>query len=117
MPAEDLAAYVQQSITRSPYRFDVVVRLRAPLAEVAAVVSSQYATLTADGAEATILRSGWDNLAAPAAYLAALDLDFEILEPEEFRSFARHLSHRLSAAAGPETNSGAVAADAEPRPQ
>ncbi len=117
LPAEDLAAYVQQSITRSPYRFDVVVRLRAPLAEVAAVVSSQYATLTADGPEATILRSGWDNLAAPAAYLAALDLDFEILEPEEFRSFALHLSRRLSAAAGPETGTGVVAADAGPQPQ
>ena len=113
LPAEDLAAYVQQSITRSPYRFDVVVRLREPLAEVAAVVSSQYATLTADGPAATILRSGWDNLAAPAAYLAALDMDFEILEPEEFRSFARHLSRRLSAAAGTVTE----VADEEPQPQ
>jgi predicted DNA-binding transcriptional regulator YafY len=113
LPAEDLAAYVQQSITRSPYRFDVVVRLHAPLGEVAAVVNSQYATLTADGPEATILRSGWDNLAAPAAYLAALDMDFEILEPVEFTTYAMELAHRLSAAAGTVTDT----ADAEPQPQ
>ncbi|MDI2034969.1 helix-turn-helix transcriptional regulator [Paenarthrobacter nitroguajacolicus] len=117
LPAEDLAAYVQQSITRSPYRYDVVVRLRAPLAEAAAVVSSQYVTLTADGPAATLLRSGWDNLAAPAAYLAALDLDFDILEPEEFRSFARHLSHRLNAAAGPPASPATGPADVEPQPQ
>ncbi|MGR0159565.1 helix-turn-helix transcriptional regulator [Paenarthrobacter nitroguajacolicus] len=113
LPAEDLAAYVQQSITRSPYRFDVVVRLRAPLAEVAAVVNSQYATLTADGPGATILRSGWDNLGAPAAYLAAMDLDFEILEPVEFKSYAMELAQRLKAAAGTVTER----ADAAPEPQ
>ncbi|WP_091468450.1 helix-turn-helix transcriptional regulator [Paenarthrobacter nitroguajacolicus] len=113
LPAEDLAAYVQQSITRSPYRFDVVVRLRAPLAEVAATISSQYATLTADGLNATILRSGWDNLAAPAAYLAAMDLDFEILEPAEFKAYAMELSSRLSAAAGTVTDT----ADVEPHSQ
>ena len=62
LPAEDLAAYVQQSITRSPYRFDVVVRLHGPL--------------------------------------AALDMDFEIIEPAEFKSFAADLSRRLNAAAG-----------------
>ncbi|MEV7604728.1 transcriptional regulator [Paenarthrobacter sp. NPDC089322] len=106
LPAEDLAAYVQQSITRSPYRFDVVVRLRAPLAEVAAVVGPHIASLSPDGPTATILRAGWDNLAAPAAQLAALDMDFEILEPAEFKSFARHLSHRLSAAARGATEAG-----------
>lgn len=113
LPAEDLAAYVQQSITRSPYKFDVVVRLRAPLAEVSAVVNPQYATLAADGAGATILRSGWDNLAAAAAYLASLDMDFEILEPAAFKSYAVELSHRLSAAAGSMTDT----ADAGPQPQ
>lgn len=80
---------------------------------MAAVVNSQYATLAADGPKATILRSGWDNLAAPAAYLAAMDLDFEINEPGEFKTYAMELAHRLSAAAGTVTET----ADAEPQPQ
>ncbi|MFJ5955036.1 helix-turn-helix transcriptional regulator [Paenarthrobacter sp. NPDC092416] len=111
LPAEDLAQYVQQSITRSPYRFDVVVRFHAPLADVAAVVNPQYATLSAEGPAVTILRAGWDNLAAPAAHLASLDLEFEILEPAEFREFALHLSSRLRAAAtGPVTGAADVGA-------
>ncbi|WP_347107832.1 WYL domain-containing protein [Paenarthrobacter sp. S56] len=104
LPADDIADYVQQSITRSPYRFDVVVRLRAPLAEVAAVVGPHLASLTAEGPSATILRAGWDNLAAPAAQLAALDMEFEILGPAEFKAFARDLSRRLAAAAGDVTD-------------
>ncbi|ERI39314.1 transcriptional regulator [Arthrobacter sp. TES] len=112
LPAEDLAAYVQQSITRSPYRFDVVVRLRAPLAEVAAVVGPHLASLTAESPTSTILRAGWDNLAAPVAQLAALDMDFEIIEPAEFSSFALRLSRRLKAAAGNVTD---AAEDTLPR--
>ncbi|MGP0222861.1 MULTISPECIES: helix-turn-helix transcriptional regulator [unclassified Paenarthrobacter] len=101
LPADDLAAYVQQSITRSPYRYDVVVRLHAPMAEVAAVVNSTIAALSPDGGSATILRAGWDNLAAPAAHLASLEMDFDILEPPEFKAFALQLSRKLTAAAGP----------------
>ncbi|UVJ38255.1 YafY family protein [Arthrobacter sp. CJ23] len=99
LPDKDLAEYVQRSITRSPYRFDVVVRLHAPIAEVAAVVGPQLAALSDDGGSATILRAGWDSLAAPAAHLAALDMDFEILAPEEFKDYARTLASRLNRAA------------------
>lgn len=98
-PAKDLAEYVQRSITRSPYRFDVVVRLHAPIAEVAAIVGPQLAALSDDGGNATILRAGWDSLAAPAAQLAALDMGFEILAPEEFKDYARTLALRLNQAA------------------
>lgn len=106
LPAKDLAAYVQRSITRSPYRYDVVVRLHAPLHEVAALVSPQMATLSADGDNRTILRAGWDSLETPAAHLASLDMDFEILEPEEFRRHAAQLAERLSKAArGPRSTS------------
>ncbi|WP_426996256.1 helix-turn-helix transcriptional regulator [Pseudarthrobacter sp. N5] len=99
LPAQDLAAYVQRSITRSPYRYDVVVRLRAPLHVVAALVSPHVASLEADGGNMTILRAGWDSLETPAAHLASLDLDFEILEPEVFRSHAVKLAERLNRAA------------------
>jgi hypothetical protein len=88
------------------------VRLRAPLAEVAAVVGPHLASLTAESPTSTILRAGWDNLAAPVAQLAALDMDFEIIEPVEFTSFALRLSRRLKAAAGNVTD---AAEDTLPR--
>lgn len=100
LPAEDLADYVQRSVTRSPYRYDVVVRLHAPIGEVAAVVGPQLASLSDDGGNTTLLGAGWDSLAQPAAHLAALDMDFEIISPEEFKEYARTLAGRLEKAAG-----------------
>jgi predicted DNA-binding transcriptional regulator YafY len=116
LPAKDIGAYVQQSISRSPYRYEVVVRLFAPLDQVATKVGPQAAALSADGADCTILRGGWDRLEYPAAHLASLDLDFEILEPEEFRGYALGLADRLARAA---SGAGRTAADRNgtPTPQ
>lgn len=100
LPAKDIAAYVQESITRSPYKYDVVVRLHAPLHEVAALVGPQTASLSADGESRTILRAGWDRLDTPAAHLATLGMTFEILAPPEFRDHARTVAERLIQAAG-----------------
>ncbi|TJY65350.1 YafY family transcriptional regulator [Arthrobacter sp. CAU 1506] len=102
LPQPDLAAYVQQSITRSPYQFDVVVRIDAPLQAVAERIPPNIATLTEDG-EATVLRAGYDSLDYPLVQLAAVGFAFEILEPAEFRQRAAELAGRLSAAAGTET--------------
>ncbi|BAS17322.1 ATP-dependent RNA helicase HrpA [Arthrobacter sp. Hiyo8] len=55
---------------------------------MAAVVGPQLASLSDDGGNATLLRAGWDSLAQPAAHLAALDMDFEIISPEEFKEYA-----------------------------
>jgi predicted DNA-binding transcriptional regulator YafY len=103
LPAKDIAAYVQESITRSPYKYDVVVRLHAPVHEVAALVGPQTASLSAEGEDRTILRAGWDRLDTPAAHLASLGMDFEILSPAEFRDHARAVAERLiqAAAGGP----------------
>ncbi|MEV7648079.1 YafY family protein [Arthrobacter sp. NPDC089319] len=102
LPQPDLAAYVQQSITRSPYQFDVVVRIHAPLQAVAERIPPNIATLSADGG-ATVLRAGYDSLDYPLVQLAAVGFAFEILEPAEFRQRAAELAGRLSAAAGTET--------------
>jgi len=39
-------------------------------------------------------------LAQTAAHLAALDMDFEIISPEEFKEYARTMAGRLEKAAG-----------------
>ncbi|MCC3296856.1 helix-turn-helix transcriptional regulator [Arthrobacter caoxuetaonis] len=100
LPARDLAAYVQAAITRSPYKYDVVIRIAAPLELVAAQVPAEVAVLQADGPGHTVLRSGWDSLDLPLIRMAGLGVEFEILEPEEMRQRARDAAGRLDRAAG-----------------
>lgn len=95
LPAPDLAVYVQESITRSPYSWDAVIRFHAPLADLQALVSSSTGTLEADGDGHTLLRAGFDSLDSPLVYLASWDIDFEILEPAAMRERAVVVADRL----------------------
>lgn len=98
LPAKNIAEYVQRSITRSPYRYDVVVRLHAPLARIAESISPSIAQLQPDGPESTILRAGWDSLNIPLVHLSALNVDFNILEPAELREQSLMMASRLQRA-------------------
>lgn len=99
LPAQDLAAYVQTAITRSPYRYDLVVRLHAPAAVVREAFGTTMATLEDEGGSRTVLRMGWDSLDTPLAQLAALGVPFDILEPAELRERAADMAERLRHAA------------------
>lgn len=99
LPARDMAAYVQDSITRFPYRYDVVLRLAAPVADLRDRIPPDAATLEADGPGHTILRGGWDSLDQPLMRLAGLDVEFEILAPAEMRDRARSAAALLQRAA------------------
>ncbi|WP_026555411.1 helix-turn-helix transcriptional regulator [Arthrobacter sp. 35W] len=99
LPAADLAGYVQQAITRSPYRYDLQVRIHAPLPVVAERLGSSTAQLSGDGG-ATVVRMGWDSLDDPLAELAAFGWDFEIVAPAALRDAARAMAQRLGHAAG-----------------
>ncbi|MDQ6752731.1 MAG: YafY family transcriptional regulator [Actinomycetota bacterium] len=99
LPAKDLAEYVHNAITRSPYRYDLVVRLHASAAVVLETFGTGSATLEADGATRTVLRMGWDSLDTPLAQLAATGIPFEILEPGELRERAAEMAERLQHAA------------------
>jgi len=94
LPGPDLAGYVHESIVRSPYRYDVVVRIDAPVQQVAEKVPPQVAELEDDGGR-TVLRAGFDSLEYPLIQLAGLGFAFEIIEPVEFRDRARELGSRL----------------------
>ncbi len=95
LPAADLAAYVQESITRSPYSYDAVIRFHAPLADLESRVPATTGTLEADGADHTLLRAGFDSLDFPLAYLASWDIDFEVVEPAAMRERAVVVADRL----------------------
>ena len=100
LPARDLALYVQQSITRFPYKYDVVVRLTGNITEVSQKVSPDTAELQSDGEEHTLMRAGFDSLDWPLMHLVALELEFEILEPPQMRERARLAAARLTRASG-----------------
>lgn len=97
LPQKDLATYVQRSITRSPYRYDVVVRIFAPLQTVAERIPPQVAELTDDGGT-TVLRSGFDSLDYPLMQLASMGFEFEIIQPAEFKDRALELAGKLAKA-------------------
>ena len=100
LPAKDAAAYVEQSISAAPYRFEARVTLHAPAEELAARVPSYYAgTLTRVGPRTCEYRSGDDNLGWLALRIAMLGVDFEIHEPPDLVEHVRTLGERLLRAA------------------
>lgn len=100
LPAPDLADYVHRAITRSPYRYDLLIRLHAPASEVYQSFSTATAVLEAESESSTLMRLGWDSLDSPLAHLAETGIRFEILEPEPLRAQAKLMAKRLLAAAG-----------------
>ena len=100
LPAKDLAAYVQKSITRSPYSHDIVVRIHAPAAEVSQLVPPNIAELEED-AGSTIMKFGADSLDWPLMHVVALGFDFDIVEPRALQEHAITAAGRLIRAAGP----------------
>lgn len=102
LPARDLAAYVQKSITRSPYSHDVVVRIHAPAEEVAQLVPPNIVEVENDAGD-TLMRFGADSLDWPLMHVAALGFEFEILAPPELRERALATAERLTRAAAEQT--------------
>ncbi|TDE95805.1 WYL domain-containing protein [Occultella glacieicola] len=107
LPAADAAAYVQEAITRSPYRYDVTVRLRGGPAALAGRVAPTAGQLEVDpdppdGAAGgwSILRAGWDDVEGFLGYLLGLETEFHILGPPEFLDRCRAIIGRLEGAVG-----------------
>ncbi|WP_394938708.1 helix-turn-helix transcriptional regulator [Psychromicrobium sp. YIM B11713] len=103
LPAQDLGEYVHRAITRSPYRYDLLIRVQAPASTVSEHFSTSTAILEAEGPQSTMMRLGWDSLDVPLGLLAASGLDFDILEPAELRQRAESMARRLQRAVGPTT--------------
>ncbi|AJT41363.1 helix-turn-helix transcriptional regulator [Psychromicrobium lacuslunae] len=95
LPAKDLTDYVHRAITRSPYRYDLVVRLYAAASTVAEYFSTGTAVLESEGPQQTVMRLGWDSLDSPLGQLAGSGLDFEIVAPVELRERALLMAERL----------------------
>jgi predicted DNA-binding transcriptional regulator YafY len=99
LPAEDVAAYVSQSIASAPYRYQARILFCAPLAEVAGQTSPTAGRLEAAGPDACILHAGSNSLDELALYVGLKGLEFRVLEPTELVPVLRSLAERLGRAA------------------
>ncbi|GAA4928068.1 YafY family protein [Nesterenkonia rhizosphaerae] len=96
----DPGEYVHSSVTASPYQYVARVRLHAPAEEVLRRVPPQVARIEADDAEGwSLFIAGAHDLEWLALYLASLNVEVEIVEPEELRDVVARLANSLSSMA------------------
>jgi predicted DNA-binding transcriptional regulator YafY len=99
LPAKDAAAYVEQSITAAPSRYEAVVTLHAPAEQMARNVPAHWGTIEPLDAHTCEYRVGDDDLGWLALRVAMLGVDFEVREPPELLEHLRALALRLRRAA------------------
>jgi predicted DNA-binding transcriptional regulator YafY len=99
LPAKDAAAYVEQSITAAPSRYEAVVTLHAPAEQMARDVPAHWGTIEPLDAHTCEYRVGDDDLGWLALRVAMLGVDFEVREPPELLEHLRALALRLRRAA------------------
>jgi predicted DNA-binding transcriptional regulator YafY len=95
LPARDAAAYVEQSITGAPNRYEARVTLQAPADQIAGRVSAYWGTIEEKDARSCEYRTGDDDLGWLALRIAMLGVDFEVREPPELAEHLRALADRL----------------------
>jgi predicted DNA-binding transcriptional regulator YafY len=99
LPAKDAAAYVAQSITSAPSRFEARVTLQAPADEVTARVPSHWGTIEPLDDRTCEYRTGDEDLGWLAVRITMLGVDFEVHEPPELIAHLDVLARRLQRAA------------------
>jgi predicted DNA-binding transcriptional regulator YafY len=99
LPAKDAAAYVKQSITAAPNRFEARVTLHAAAEEITNRVPVYWGAIEPIDAHTSEYRTGDDDLRWLALRIAMLDVDFDVHEPPELVEHLRSLASRLRSAA------------------
>ena len=100
LPAKDAAAYVAQSITAAPNRFEARLTLRVPAEEIRRRVPSHWGAVEPIDEASCEYRTGDDDLTWLALRVMMLGVDFQVHEPPELADHLRALAARLRHAAG-----------------
>ncbi len=100
MPAKDAAAFVANSISEMASRFEAVVTLRAPAAEMRQRLPGQWGAIEPIDADSCTFRTSDDDVRWLALRVAMLGVEFEVAEPPELVEQLRELSLRLQRGAG-----------------
>jgi predicted DNA-binding transcriptional regulator YafY len=98
LPAKDAAAYVSQSITAAPTRFEARVTLHVPAEEISNRIPAYWGAIEPVDERTCEYRTGDDDLGWLAVRIAMLGVDFEVLEPPELVEHMRELASRLARA-------------------
>jgi predicted DNA-binding transcriptional regulator YafY len=99
LPARDPVAYVEQSITGAPNRFEARVTLHAAAEEITSRIPAYWGAVEPIDAHTCEYRTGDDDLGWLALRIAMLGVDFQVHEPPELVEHLRLLSARLNRAA------------------
>jgi predicted DNA-binding transcriptional regulator YafY len=100
LPAEDAAAYVSQSLSAAPNRYDARVTLHAPAETIRKRVPSYWGSIEPIDDQRCEYRTGDDDLDWLAVRVAMLGVDFDVHEPPELAEHLLLLAGRLERAAG-----------------
>ncbi len=99
LPARDPVAYVEQSISGAPNKFEARVTLYAAAKEIAGRIPAHWGAVEPIDARRCEYRTGDDDIGWLALRIAMLGVDFEVHEPPELVRHLRLLSSRLERAA------------------
>ena len=98
LPAKDAAAYVEQSITGAPNRFEARVTLHVAAGDITGRVPARWGAIEPTDAQRCEYRTGDDDLRWLALRILMLGVDFEVHEPPELVEHLRALALRLTRA-------------------
>jgi predicted DNA-binding transcriptional regulator YafY len=101
LPARDAAAYVSESLSTAPNRYEARVTLHAPAEAVRRGVPSYWGTIEPIDEHTCEYRTGDDDLRWLALRVAMLGVDFDVHEPPELAEHLLLLAGRLERAAAP----------------
>jgi predicted DNA-binding transcriptional regulator YafY len=99
-PARDAAAYVAQSISAAPNRYEARVTLHAPAEAIRKRVPSRWGAVEPIDDRTCVYRTGDYDIEWLALRVVMLGVDFEVHEPPELVEQLLVLAERLGRAAG-----------------
>jgi len=100
LPAKDPAAYVAQSISGAPSRYEARVTVHASLEEITSRIPSYWGTFKTIDERTCEYRAGDDNLGWLTMRIAMLGVEFEVHEPPELVEHLNAMAGRLQRGAG-----------------
>jgi predicted DNA-binding transcriptional regulator YafY len=100
LPAPDTAAFVAQSLSTAPYRYEARVTLHAPADAIRARVGAGWGTVEPIDERTCEYRTRDDDLDWLALRVAMLGVECEVHEPPELVEQLRRMARRLARAVG-----------------
>lgn len=97
-PAKDATAYVSESISAAPNRYEARVTVHAPAETVRGRIPVTWGSVEPIDSERCEYRTGDDDLDWLALRVAMLDADFDVHEPPELLDRLRALAGRVARA-------------------